>query len=65
MSDLTNYYTWFAVCSLLAFGLVGFIDDYLKLTRNHAKGMIGRIKQVYRDVLEGRQLSQFLEHAGS
>jgi len=45
-ADLTNYYTWFAVCSLLAFGFIGFIDDYLKLTRKHAKGMIGRMKLV-------------------
>jgi phospho-N-acetylmuramoyl-pentapeptide-transferase len=50
-ADLTNYYTWFAVCALLAFGLVGFIDDYLKLTRNHAKGMIGRIKLILQFVI--------------
>jgi phospho-N-acetylmuramoyl-pentapeptide-transferase len=50
-ADLTNRYTWFAVSSLLAFGLVGFIDDYLKLTRNHAKGMIGRIKLILQFVI--------------
>lgn len=45
-SDLTNRYTWIAVLSFLAFALVGFIDDYLKLTRKHARGMIPRIKFV-------------------
>ena len=35
-TDLTNPLGWLLVGSTLAFGLVGFADDYLKIKRNDA-----------------------------
>ena len=43
-ADLTNLYVWIAMLSLLAFGIVGFIDDYRKLTRARSLGLSARSK---------------------
>jgi phospho-N-acetylmuramoyl-pentapeptide-transferase len=38
-ADLTNYYVWIAMGALALFGLVGFIDDYLKVVRKQSLGL--------------------------
>jgi phospho-N-acetylmuramoyl-pentapeptide-transferase len=43
-ADLTNIYVWIAVLATLAFGLVGFWDDYLKVTRRSHHGLRPRHK---------------------
>lgn len=43
-ADLTNAYVWLALFVMIGFGLVGFADDYLKLTKKNPKGLSGRIK---------------------
>ena len=45
-ADLTNAYVWIAVLSTLAFGAIGFADDYLKLTRQSHHGLRPRYKLV-------------------
>jgi phospho-N-acetylmuramoyl-pentapeptide-transferase len=37
--DLKNMYIWVMIVSLAGFGLIGFIDDYLKITRKNHKGL--------------------------
>lgn len=37
--DLENMYVWIMVFSLIAFGAVGFLDDYLKVIRKDPKGL--------------------------
>jgi phospho-N-acetylmuramoyl-pentapeptide-transferase len=37
--DLKNIYVWTMIVSLVGFGAVGFIDDYLKITRRSHKGL--------------------------
>ena len=37
--DLTNAYVWIAMLSTLAFGVVGFLDDYLKVVRKTPNGL--------------------------
>jgi phospho-N-acetylmuramoyl-pentapeptide-transferase len=43
-ADLTNVYIWIAVGSTLAFGGIGFADDYLKVTRRTPHGLWPRYK---------------------
>lgn len=38
-ADLTNVYVWIAVLSTAAFGAIGLLDDYLKVTRRSSKGL--------------------------
>jgi len=43
-ADLSNAYIWVATLATVAFGAVGFADDYLKVTRRSHKGLIPRYK---------------------
>lgn len=38
-ADVTNRYVWMVVFATLGFGLVGFVDDYLKFIRGRSKGL--------------------------
>ena len=42
--DLTNAYVWTAILSMFAFGLIGFLDDYLKIVRRDHNGLRPRYK---------------------
>ena len=43
-ADLTNVYIWIAMLSTLLFGAIGFLDDYLKITRRSHHGLRPRFK---------------------
>jgi phospho-N-acetylmuramoyl-pentapeptide-transferase len=43
-ADLTNIFVWIAVISTAAFGGIGFLDDYLKITRRSSGGLAPRHK---------------------
>ena len=43
-ADLTNSYVWMAVLSTLAYGAIGFADDYLKIVRRSHHGLRPRYK---------------------
>ena len=41
---LDNPYVWIVVLVTLAFGLIGFADDYAKVTKQNTKGVSGRVR---------------------
>ncbi len=41
---LDNPYVWIVLLVTLAFGLIGFADDYAKVTKQNTKGVSGRIR---------------------
>ncbi|HEV2113601.1 MAG TPA: phospho-N-acetylmuramoyl-pentapeptide-transferase [Terriglobales bacterium] len=43
-ADLTNPFIWLAVVATLAFGSIGFADDYLKVVNRRNLGLTGRSK---------------------
>jgi phospho-N-acetylmuramoyl-pentapeptide-transferase len=45
-SNLANMYVWIATFSILAFGGIGFADDFAKVRRKHNLGLTGRQKLV-------------------
>ena len=45
-ADWRNGYVWTALLVTLGYGLLGFADDYLKVTRRHHKGLPGRAKLI-------------------
>ena len=49
--DLRNAYVWIAVLSTLSFGLIGFLDDFLKVTRGSHHGLRPRYKAVLQSVV--------------
>ncbi len=43
-ADLTNRYVWIVLGVTVAFGIVGFLDDFLKVTKRNTKGVPGKVK---------------------
>lgn len=44
--DLHNMYLWVVLLVTISFGLIGFVDDYLKVSRQNPKGLNSKIKLV-------------------
>ncbi|MBV9827264.1 MAG: phospho-N-acetylmuramoyl-pentapeptide-transferase [Alphaproteobacteria bacterium] len=44
--DLTDPYLWIVLAMTVGFGLIGFFDDYRKLTRRSSDGLSGRVKLI-------------------
>jgi phospho-N-acetylmuramoyl-pentapeptide-transferase len=50
-ANLTNAYVWIAVIATMAFGAVGFADDYLKIVRRSHHGLRPRYKMAWQVVI--------------
>jgi phospho-N-acetylmuramoyl-pentapeptide-transferase len=46
-ANLTNVYVWIAVLTTAGFGVVGFVDDYLKIVRRSHHGLRPRYKMLF------------------
>lgn len=46
-ADLSNRFVWIAVIATLAYGAIGFADDYLKVVHRRNLGLTGRSKLMY------------------
>lgn len=62
-SDLTNQYIWLVLLTTLAFGLIGWLDDYLKLVLRNSKGLPARWKFLAQ-ILFGTLAAVYLVLAG-
>jgi len=65
-ADLSNPFVWIAVFSTLAFGAIGFADDYLKVVHHRNLGLTARAKlgfQVAASIVIAIVLI-FLQHSG-
>jgi len=49
-ADLANRFVWITLLATLAFGLIGFWDDYLKLVVGNSRGLIARYKYFWQSV---------------
>lgn len=45
-ADLYNVYIWILLFIMLFFGLIGWLDDWLKITKKNSKGVSGKTKLV-------------------
>jgi phospho-N-acetylmuramoyl-pentapeptide-transferase len=50
-ADLTSPFIWIAVVATAGFGVVGFVDDYLKIVRRDHHGLRPRYKMVWLGVI--------------
>ena len=48
--DLTNRYIWLVLGVTMAFGAIGWIDDYLKISKKNSKGLSGKLKYFWQSV---------------
>jgi phospho-N-acetylmuramoyl-pentapeptide-transferase len=52
-ADLSNTYIWLAIFSTIAFGAIGFADDYIKVIRKRNLGLTGRMKLILQFLAAG------------
>jgi len=52
--DLRNTFVWLTLFVTAGFGLVGFVDDYLKVSKKNTKGMPGKQKMFWLILISGR-----------
>jgi len=50
-ADLSNRFVWAVLLVTGGFGLIGFVDDYLKVTRANVRGVPGKIKLLFEIVI--------------
>ena len=50
-ADLRNTYVWAVLLLTLGFGAIGFVDDYIKLSKASFKGLSGRGKLVVQAIM--------------
>lgn len=50
-ADLTNKYIWVCLFVMLGFGTIGWIDDYLKLTKKNSVGLSAKRKYLWQSVI--------------
>lgn len=60
-SDLTNKYVWVVLFAALAFGGIGFWDDYLKVVKKRSKGL-SAIQKFGLQILASAAIGIFLYH---
>ncbi len=51
--DLTNIYLWLTIIVFLGFSFIGFLDDYIKILRQHNKGLSAKQKFVLQVIIAG------------
>ncbi|MEM9620229.1 MAG: phospho-N-acetylmuramoyl-pentapeptide-transferase [Pseudomonadota bacterium] len=60
--DLSSHHVWVVLIVTLAFGAVGWVDDYLKITRKNSAGLVARWKYLWQSVI-GLAAAVFLYNA--
>lgn len=60
--DWSNAYLWLAFIITLGFGVVGFFDDYLKVSKKNTKGLAGKRKLIIEFILAGLVCTWYYTH---
>ena len=45
-ADLNNGYIWIVLLVTFGYGVIGFLDDYLKISKKNHKGLSGKLKLI-------------------
>ncbi len=64
-ADLTNQFVWAVLLVTMGFGVIGFADDYLKVTRGSSHGVPGRIKLLLEAIVASAAAWWIMQLAGS
>ena len=55
--DLTNHLVWLCLMVTVGFGIIGFADDYLKISKKNTKGVPGKIRLLAEFAIAGGAIS--------
>jgi phospho-N-acetylmuramoyl-pentapeptide-transferase len=62
--DLSNVYVWACLLVMTGFGLVGFMDDYDKVTKRSHKGVSGKVRLLLEFVIAGVAVTLIVSQTG-
>lgn len=51
LADLTNKYIWITLFGFISFGIIGFLDDYAKVTKNNHYGVKDKSKLLLQGII--------------
>ena len=51
--DLRNRFVWLTLAITVGFGVVGFVDDYLKVSKKNTRGLRGKWKLLWEFLIAG------------
>lgn len=63
-SDLFNPYVWAIVAVTWGFGIIGWIDDWLKVSKKNSKGLSGKIRLAGEFLISGLAIAYLNQYAG-
>ena len=64
-ADLSNKYVWVLLFVTASFGILGFVDDYKKVTQQSSRGLSSRFKYFWQSVLALATVTFLYLQAGS
>lgn len=62
--DLSNTYVWACLLVMVGFGLVGFMDDYDKVTKRSHKGVSGKVRLLLEFIIAGVAVTLIVSQTG-
>jgi phospho-N-acetylmuramoyl-pentapeptide-transferase len=62
--DLGNIYIWACLIVMVGFGIVGFIDDYDKVTKRSHKGLSGKVRLLFEFIIAGGATALIVSQTG-
>jgi phospho-N-acetylmuramoyl-pentapeptide-transferase len=62
--DLSNIYLWACLLVMSGFGLVGFMDDYDKVTKRSHKGVSGKVRLLLEFIIAGVAVTLIVSQTG-
>jgi phospho-N-acetylmuramoyl-pentapeptide-transferase len=51
--DLRNPFVWACIAVTIGFGVIGFLDDYDKVTKRHHAGLSGKVRLLFEFIVAG------------
>lgn len=63
-SDLLNPFVWGVVLITWGFGFIGWVDDYLKVSKKNSKGLSGKIRLAGEFLISGLVIAYLNNYAG-
>lgn len=58
--DLENRFVWLALAVTVGFGIVGFMDDYAKISKRNTKGVSGKVRILIEFAIAGAAMAYLL-----
>ncbi|MBX2987512.1 MAG: phospho-N-acetylmuramoyl-pentapeptide-transferase [Bdellovibrionaceae bacterium] len=62
--DMTNPLVWAALIVTWGFGLIGYIDDYLKVSKKNSKGLSGKLRLIAEFLISGVTVAVLIQWFG-